>query len=107
LVARPREHGGRDIPDRPVHRAVRRERDHRAVVVPLDEPRSHDLCHPDRRVSGHGAGAYPGDAGVKGSTGTIAPVPTPPAAPGPRQVRPPQWTPPARELDDLELLTMG
>ena len=48
LVAGPRQDRPRHLADRPLDGAVRRERHHGAVVVPLDEPGAHDLGHDHR-----------------------------------------------------------
>ena len=55
LVARPREHRLDDLAHRPVPRAVRSERHHRAVVVTLDEAGADDLGEDDG--GGHGGQA--------------------------------------------------
>ena len=48
LVARTRQHRRGDVADRPLHRAVGRQRDDRPVVVALDETRADDLGDDDR-----------------------------------------------------------
>ena len=61
LVRRPRQHRRGHVPDRPLDRPVRRERDHGPVVAPLDEPRPHDFRHHLRKSHAHDARPRPDD----------------------------------------------